>query len=344
MKASNSIPRRDLLKRAGLLAVGGGLGLETLFRRRATADEIEPRAEAAGVGRREILKGLDGMSRSAEPGSYSFVSAHIAAAVISSAFFCREERLDDETRKELLSLVETRLLTKPIFRPHEEQRADPVLVDGLVEDLDAGIDTLRRYGHNIIFAVVSLKALRAEPDAATPARVRGLREMVQSFGKSREPGGPLKAREGFADLSDEQKFVRFALEEYLRALDLYLTGKGHHGFAGHLLTTGHALLELHRMGYKNTAAKGVAAYWQFVEEARHGTDLGGKNVADAPTAPPSPLEREYWVEQGKRPPNELVDSHLIKYPYSFCALARELRDDTLKQRLLEQLYYLTAVS
>jgi len=39
-----------------------------------------------------------------------------------------------------------------------------------------------------------------------------------------------------------------------------------------------------------------------------------------------------------------VDSHLIKYPYSFYALARELRDDALKQRILEKIYYLTAVS
>jgi hypothetical protein len=344
MKRSNEITRRNLLQRTGLLAAGAGLWSEALFQKLARAEENKPRAVAAAVGRREILKGLDGMSRAADPGSYSFVNAHLAAAVISSAFFCREENLDDETRKEVLSLVETRLLTRPLFEPRTEERADPDLVAGLVQDLDAGIDTLRRYGHNIIFAVISLKALRAEPDAATPARIKGLREMVQSFGKSREPGNRPKARDGFEDLSDEQKFIRFALEEYLRALDLYLIGKGHHGFAGHLLTTGHALLELHRMGYRETAGKGVAAYWQFVEEARRGTDLGGKKVPGAPPAPPSPLKRDYWVEQGKRRPNELIDSHLIKYPYSFYALARDLPDDTLKQRLVEKLYHLPPIS
>jgi hypothetical protein len=331
MNRSNEITRRNLLERTGLIAAGA------LFPNWA-------RAEDAAVGRREILKGLDGMSRAADPGSPSFVNAHVAAAVISSAFFCREEKLDDETRKELLSLVETRLLRKPIFEPRKEERADPELVAGLVKDLDAGIDTLRRYGHNIIFAALSLKALRAEPEAVTPARVKGLREMVQSFGKSRAPGGRPKARDGYVDLSDEQKFIRFALEEYLGAMDLYLIGKGHHGFAGHLLTTGHALVELHRMGYKETAAKGVAAYWQFVEEARRGTDLGGKKVPAAPPSPPTPLKRDYWVEQGKRRAGELVSSHLVKYPYSFYALARDLRDDKLKRRLLEKLYHLTAIS
>lgn len=344
MNPSNEIARRDFLERAGLLAAGGGLWFDTLFQGVATADEKQPVAEDGAVWRREILKGLDGMSRAADVGSYSFVNAHLAAAVISSAFFCREQQLDDETRKELLSVVEARLLTKPIFEPRQAERAEPELVVGLVQDLDAGIDTLRRYGHNIIFAVISLKALRAEPEAATPARIKGLREMVQSFGKSNQPGGELQPRDGYVDLSDEQKFIHFALEEYLKALELYRNGKGHHGFAGHLLTSGHALLELHRMGYKETAQKGIAAYWQFVEEARRGVDRGGKRVADAPPAPPTPLKREYWVEQGKRQPGELVSSHLIKYPYSFYTLARELRDDELKQRLLETIYHLTAIS
>jgi hypothetical protein len=343
MKTSNEITRRSLLQRTGLIAAGAGLWFESPFQGLAGGDEKMPMAEAA-VGRREILKGLDGMSRAAESGSNSFVNAHIAAAVISSAFFCREHELDNETRTELLSMVETRLLTKPIFEPRQEERADPDLVADLVQDLDAGIDTLRRHGHNIIFAVVSLKAMRAEPDATTPTRVKGLREMVQSFGRSKEPGSRLKDNDGFVDLSDEQKFICFALEEYLRALELYLIGKGHHGFAGHLLTTGHALVELHRMGFKETAQKGIAAYWQFVEEARRGADLGGQKVQRAPPAPPSPLKHDYWVEQGKRRPNELADSHLIKYPYSFYALVKNLRDNTLKHRLLKTIFHLTAVT
>ena len=98
------------------------------------------------------------------------------------------------------------------------------------------------------------------------------------------------------------------------------------------------------MGYQETAQKGIAAYWQFVEEARQGVDRGGKKVQAAPAGAPSPLARDYWVEQRQRGAGDLVSSHLIKYPYSFYALAKELRDDTLKRRLLETLYYLTAVS
>jgi hypothetical protein len=98
------------------------------------------------------------------------------------------------------------------------------------------------------------------------------------------------------------------------------------------------------MGHKETADKGVEAYWRFVKQARDGADLGGKKVKEPPPQAPGPLTRDYWAGQGKRQTGEIVSSHLIKYPYSFFALARELRDDGLKERLLDKIYHLTAVS
>ena len=72
--------------------------------------------------------------------------------------------------------------------------------------------------------------------------------MVQSFGARKVAGRPLENKDRLVDLRDETKFIHFIFEEYLKALDLYLNGKGHHGFAGHLLTVGHALIELKRAG------------------------------------------------------------------------------------------------
>ena len=59
---------------------------------------------------------------------------------------------------------------------------------------------------------------------------------------------------------------------------------------------------------------------------------------------PAPVDRDYWVEQGKRRPGEIVCSHRIKYPYSFYALAKDVRDEELKKRILDKLYHLTAIS
>jgi hypothetical protein len=343
MKDADAAKRREFLK-AAVLSAGAGLWSGTFFQRLAAADENKPPAESAPLGRRELVKGLDGMSRVADRGNDPFTGGHTAAAVMSSAFFCREQKIDADTQKEILSLVETRLLKSPIYAPRPEEKADAELVAALVKDLDAGIRRLRRSGHNIIFANISLKTLREVPEAATPERVAGLRKMVRSFGAGKGADPALNNRDTFVDLGDETKFVHFVFEEYLKALDLYLHGRGHHGFAGHLLTVGHALLELKRMGYRETAHRGVEAYWEFVQQARDGADLGGERVKAAPAKPPTPLAREYWVGQGRRAAGAIVSSHLIKYPYSFFALAKELRDEDLKRRLLDTIYYLTPVS
>jgi len=343
MKHRDSARRRAFLKEA-VLAAGATLWAGTFFQRFAKAGDEQTPTDPAPIGRRELILGLDGMSRVVEPGQNPFVGGHTAAAVMSSAFFCREQDIDADTQTEILSLAEARLLKSPIYAPRPEEKADPELVDELLKDLDAGIDVLRRSGHNIIFANISLKTLREVPEAATPERMAGLRKMVQSFGSGNGGAFRPQNRNTFVDLNDETKFVHFVFEEYLKALDLYLHGKGHHGFAGHLLTVGHALLELKRMGYGKVAHKGIEAYWHFVQQARDGADLGGQNVKDAPPKPPTPLAREYWVGQSQREAGLIVSSHLIKYPYSYFALAKELRDDELKQRLLDKIYHLTPVS
>lgn len=327
MTRSDAILRRQLLK-AGLIVAGAPFCPEALFDRCAAAEDEKTDTP---IGPREIVKGLDGMSRVADKGN-TFGLGHNAAAVISSAFFCREQKLDADTQKEVLAYLDARLLKNAIYataRPKEA--ADPKLIEGLLEDLDAGIATLRGKGHNIIFAVICLKALRTVPEAATPERIDGLRKMVRSFGKTK--GEAAKDSDPLVGLDDEKKFIHFIFEEFLKA-------RGD-GFDGHVVTIGHALVELYRMGHKELARKGVPAYWQWVRESR--ADADQDKAAPAPPRAPTPLTREYWAAQAKRRIGEIVSSHMVKYPYSFYALAKDVTDD-LKKRILAKVYRLTAIN
>jgi hypothetical protein len=332
MTRSDAIVRRRLLK-AGLIVAGAQFCPEALFDRRAAADDGKP-AEDTPIGPREIVKGLDGMSRVADIGD-TFGDGHNAAAVISSAFFCREQGLDADTQKEILAYLDARLLKSPIYAaPRPREAADSGLVEGLLEDLDVGIATLRGKGHNIIFAVACLKALRAVPEAATPGRIDGLRKMVRSFGETR--GGAAKDSDPLVGLDDEPKFVHFVFEEFLKA-------KGN-GFDGHVVTIGHALLELYRMGHKELARKGAPAYWQWVRGARARNDAGAGKVAPAPPRAPTPLTSAYWAAQARHDIGEIASSHRVKYPYSFYALAKDVTDEDLKKRILAKVYRLTATN
>ena len=136
--------------------------------------------------------------------------------------------------------------------------------------------------------------------------------------------------------SDEKKFIHFIFEEFLKAQG--------DGFDGHVVTIGHALVELYRMGHKELARKGVPAYWQWVREARAGDREGGGEVAPAPPRAPTPLTCEYWAAQAKHRIGEIVSSHTVKYPYSFYALAKDVKDEDLKKRILAKVYRLTATN
>jgi hypothetical protein len=330
MTGSDKIVRRRLLK-AGLIVAGAEFCPDALFDRRAAADDKNATDDLL-VGTREIVKGLDGMSRVADKGS-TFGLGHNAAAVISSAFFCREQALDGDTQQEILAFLDARLLKNSIYaEPRPNATSDPQLVEGLLEDLDAGIASLRGKGHNIIFTVACLKALGAVPEASTSERIAGLRKMVRSFGKSGTEVA--KDPDPLVGLDDERKFIHFVFEEFLKA-------KGN-GFDGHVLTIGHALVELYRMGHKALAQKGVPAYWQWVRQSRGGGTEG--TVAAEPPRKPTPLSREYWAAQAHRSLGEIVSSHTVKYPYSFYALAKDVTDEDLKKRILARVSVLTATN
>ena len=66
------------------------------------------------------------MSRVAAKGN-AFGLGHNAAAVISSAFFCREQRLGADTQKEILTFLEARLLKNPIYAAPRPNEAGPLM-------------------------------------------------------------------------------------------------------------------------------------------------------------------------------------------------------------------------
>ena len=119
MPRSDKIARRQLLK-AGLVVAGAPFCPAALFDRPAAAGDERP-ADDAPVGPREIVRGLDGMSRVAERGGV-FGLGHNAAAVINAAFFCREQTLDVDTQKEVRAFLDARLLKSPIYAAARPRR------------------------------------------------------------------------------------------------------------------------------------------------------------------------------------------------------------------------------
>ena len=66
----------------------------------------------------------------------------------------------------------------------------------------------------------------------------------------------------------------------------------------------------------------------------------------APPGTPDPARpAEYWnPAQAKHRIGEIAGSHTVKYPYGFYALAKDVTDEGLKERILAKVYRLTATN
>lgn len=199
---------------------------------------------------------------------------HFGTAMLAGHFLCQEVSLSLETIfaiKKCLPVLATR--EPDVFNNGEEdEKSNSQLINLLRDYLLAHVSHLSRSGHVAIVGMYALKALRAEPDAATPDCINGIVRLLDAYGKERPHpryyGYPLD----YSDITIEKpripkyKSVKdaftFAVSE-LRTLYpnteidgvyYYFVGEKLHG-----LTHAHALYELGLLGEHEIVAKAYSA-------------------------------------------------------------------------------------
>ncbi|MGV3483271.1 MAG: twin-arginine translocation signal domain-containing protein [Planctomycetaceae bacterium] len=312
------LERRDFLKHAS----AGAAGL-------LTAGRWEDAAMAAGPDRnssstRLVLLGLNALARA--PERNYFADGHRGASLVAAHLLCVENQLDEPARQRISQLLELNWASTPLCGPFPEADADIANVGRIGDALMAGSDALREVGHNAIFAMLAIKAFRMLPEAATPQRIDGVCRLIESF-------VPWRDMEPDADI-DLPPFVetaaasRFILREANEAIDRF-AGYGQ-GFTGHLLTFGHALVELAAMGDVEWAESCRLAFRKYVTVVRRGPDSDAKRIADHAPSRLRPRDAKYWQNRG----DHAVDiGHVFKYPYSYYDLLRTANDPELSQAL-----------
>jgi hypothetical protein len=276
-----------------------------------------------------LLLGLDGLSHA--HGKDHFSDGHLAASVIAGWYLCHENSLAEETQNLVKNRIDDELREDGIFRPAPDEPPDSALREKLLNTLSSGIGDLREIGHNIIFGAMALKAFRDCPDAITPFRVDGICRLIEDFATTQNV--TLEDDDGVPGIEDENALIEFIFSEYLRSVSLY-AGFGQ-GWAGHLLTVGHAVIELSRLGYPNLAVPAHTAYRMYIKTMRRGPKETDRRIPDHPPSSLTPLDHDYWA-QGKAVRPGL--GHAFKYPYSFYNLLSGLNDPALKKRCLTEAY------
>jgi hypothetical protein len=273
--------------------------------------------------------GLDGLSHA--HGQQYFRDGHLATSVIAACYLCRENNLDEPTQDIIEDRIDRELRADAIFLPAPDETADRALLQQLLETLAGGIGDLREVGHNIIFGTAALKAFRDCPEAITPARVEGICRLIDNFITTQNVD--LEEDDGIPGIADESALIEFIFSEYLRTVTRY-AGYGQ-GWAGHLLTIGHAVIELSRLGYPQLAAQAHAAYRMYIRTIRRGPEKTDRRIPEHPPASLTPLNQDYWKHKQQIRPGL---GHAFKYAWSFYSLLRGLNDPDLKQRCIAEGY------
>lgn len=272
-----------------------------------------------------LILGLDGLSHA--QGQNYFRDGHLAASVIAAYYLCHENNLGEPTQDLIKAGIDHELRNDAIFRSAPDEPQDTAMLQQLLDTLSTGIGDLREVGHNIIFGAAALKVFRDCPDAITPSRVDGICRLIDDFTTTQNVA--IDDDDGVPDIADENALIEFIFSEYLRTVSLY-AGYGQ-GWAGHLITIGHAVIELSRLGYPDYAALAHNAYRMYITSMRRGPRETDRHIPDHLPSSLTPLDHDYWAQRNPVRPGL---GHAFKYAYSFYNLLRGLNDPDLKQRCL----------
>lgn len=278
-----------------------------------------------------------------EGSSGYFVDGHRGAAIIAATLLTTH--LSPTATARLESLVSNQLvdampasMTEP-FPQHETP--DPEHLTVVLTALEDSMSELREVGHNVIVGTLALRAFQTSPALLTPSRAAGVATTLRSFA----PWPPVDDGDGVlrGDLEADalalgpeftresgSKFAALVLREYLHAVTLW-SEKGQ-GWAGHMLTYGNAVMDLHRLGYLRLFQKSKAAFRQYCAVTRRGPASDSEDYPEPEGyqySHLSPTDTEYW---GRR--TSLDIGHGVKYPYALVALLDDVDDEQLRSECL----------
>lgn len=160
-----------------------------------------------------LTKGLTCMSRVGRKNLW--LEAHHGAACIAAYFFCRENRLDARTQAAISRLLDDAISrNRQIFEPYPPESCDRNGVAKILERLRRNIEQLRKQGHDVIYAMHALKALREAPDLGTPSIISGICSLMDFIhGTEPHPENTYNTKHLLPSYGTEVQIIRENLSE-----------------------------------------------------------------------------------------------------------------------------------
>lgn len=291
-----------------------------------------------------------GLNALARAHHVSPMAGHLGASVVAG-YFVGEQRPDldpivyDGIEGDLKRVMRgesvfgtTRMKKAPfkdpeMFAPFPKQNGDESLIDGVAEALAQTLAQPRVSGHNVIFASLTIRALKEHPELATPAITDGIRKLILQFAnihsgwgfyeKGRVSGDKvnLPKQDDVPEYDDLNGMADAVLDEIIRDDPKYRR-QGYGGLS-HICNHAAAITDLAQYGYPHLVPKAVQSHrrhlrlWKALPNliTKIGPGTISKHSAHSP---------EYW--RGEIRYDSALLTHRVKTMFGFDELASVVDD------------------
>lgn len=310
-----------------------------------------------------LSKGLNAMARAHHMSS---MAGHLGASLIAG-YFVGEQRpdLDPEVFRGIKDdlgrvmrgesvfgkkMSKKATLSDPeLFEAFPKQKPDESLIDGIAETLEKSIDEPRQSGHNVIFASLSIRALKEHPDLATPAVVDGIIKLMKLFidatpgngyygkEKGRIHGNKIKLPEK-DDTPEYENIEGMAIAVFDEAINQKpeINRAGYGGLV-HIINHAAAVADLEDYGYPELVKRAVKSHRQHLRLWRNLPNVA-EEYGPMKVSRTTPHKPDYWTA-GDVPYDRALLTHRVKTMFGFDELAAAVEEEEREKAAYEKLRF-----
>lgn len=265
--------------------------------------------------------------------------AHFGAAAIASYFFLKDNNMDKEITRNMYYQTK-RMLNKQNLGEvidNKEKNDFQSAEKKIIKSLEHTIDELHWVGHNVIYAALSLLAMKELQKWGDNQEIEGITNLIFSFRKTipgrswigvttKEVKQLSITDEIASELRNPKQLSTFILKE-LSQFHIIYRAEAHHDLIGHLLTFSHAINIMYDLGHSDIFHRAMRPLLKLVYVLRASQKLTSNSeialhspidclpLIESKCAHALPTENQFWLKDYGE--FDWDFGHIFKFSYSY---------------------------
>lgn len=282
-----------------------------------------------------LLRGLVALASAGHKKPSAWPEGHWGAAVLSTHFLCENHGLDPSVTAHVARQAALFMTKKPEYfssiPPDNETLSIKEAEERILAAFAPKAGLLCAIGHNVIYTTLTLRALRAAPEARTPFVVDGIAQLVSAFGANPGyflvNGKPMvihprhNAPNPYGPATPLEVYAAHVLDQF-RSIDRTYAEELGDMQVGHILTHGEAVTSLLELGHEQLAREAFGPFLTRMALFAEARQLSPRAESPPPPEFRSPTQESFWaLDFASR--NWWGGGHVFKYTHSLLTLLKQ---------------------